>query len=103
MDFLDASGPRAVAAQAIIGKVSVHREGRPTVVQADLSWRLDHTRHREVEASAEAFSRFSRPFTEQRTAEVTRDPPSQLGAPASPRRWRVTASGPMRSGRLPGG
>ncbi|MGB7979404.1 MAG: hypothetical protein WCF36_01255 [Candidatus Nanopelagicales bacterium] len=67
-------GPRDAAAQVLIGKVSVDREGRPRVVEADLQWRLDDTRHREVLVTAEAFSRFSRHFTEQRTIEVPDSP-----------------------------
>ena len=73
VDLPSEAGPREVAARAIIGKVSVDREGRASAAQVDLPWRLDDTRHREVEVSSEAFSRFSRHFTEQRTVEVTED------------------------------
>ena len=63
--------PRDAGMQAIIGKVSVDREGGPTIAAVDLRWRVDDTRHREVTVTAEAFSRFSRHFTEQ--DEVTFD------------------------------
>ena len=70
VDLLSESGPREVAAQALIGKVSVDRDGPPRVAEAELAWRLDDTRHREVTVTAEAFSRFSRHFSEQRTVKV---------------------------------
>ncbi len=74
VDVPSEAGPRDVAAQAIIGKVSVDKEGRPLVAEADLGWRLDDTRHREVAVTAEAFSRFSRHFTEQRSVKLDDDP-----------------------------
>lgn len=74
VDIAGEDGPRDVHAQALIGKVSVDREGRPRLAEAELAWRLNDTRHREVAVTAEAFSRFSRHFTEQRSVEVSDAP-----------------------------
>ena len=73
VDLPDEEGPRDVGTQALIGKVSVDREGRRQAAAVDLRWRLDDTRHREVTVTAEAFSRFSRHFTEQRIVKVDED------------------------------
>lgn len=74
VDVADEAGPRDIHAQALIGKVPVDREGRPRRAEVDLSWRADDTRHRQVAVTAEAFSRFSRHFTEQRVVTVRDNP-----------------------------
>lgn len=84
-------GPREVAARAVIGKVGVDVEGNELVEVNDVAWRVDDTRHREVAVTAEAYSRFSRFFTEQLEVVLDDEPVVLDEHGVAPRSVRVRA------------